>query len=62
MCQHTGEVQVHHVAKLAQLTTPGRPQSAWAQVMAKRRRKTLVVCAACHDAIHHRQPAATTTE
>ena len=44
MCEHTGELQVHHVAKLAQLTTPGRPQPAWAQVMAKRRRKTLVVC------------------
>jgi len=62
MCQRTGEVQVHHVAKLAHLTTPGRPQPAWAEVMAKRRRKALVVCAACHDAIHHRQPAATTTE
>ena len=25
-------------------TTPGQPQPAWAQLMAKRRRKTLVVC------------------
>ena len=62
MCHHTGEVQVHHVAKLAHLTPAGRPQPAWAEVMAKRRRKTLVVCAVCHDLIHHRQPAATTTE
>jgi hypothetical protein len=28
--------------------------------MARRRRKTLVVCAACHDAIHGRQSTATT--
>ncbi|MGB8386042.1 MAG: reverse transcriptase domain-containing protein [Dermatophilaceae bacterium] len=62
MCQHTGEVHVHHVAKLAHLTTPGQPQPAWAEVMAKRRRKTLVVCTSCHDSIHHRQPAAIPTE
>ena len=30
-------VQVHHVRKLADLTQPGRPQPAWAQLMAKRR-------------------------
>ncbi|MGH8900955.1 MAG: hypothetical protein ACRDYA_04550 [Egibacteraceae bacterium] len=30
--------------------------------MATRRRKTLVVCAACHDRIHDRQPTATPTE
>jgi group II intron reverse transcriptase/maturase len=62
MCQHTGEVQVHHVAKLAHLTTPGQPQPVWADTMAKRRRKTLVVCTPCHDTIHHRQPTATPTE
>ncbi|MFE3785351.1 RNA-directed DNA polymerase [Amycolatopsis sp. NPDC059090] len=62
LCQHAGEVQVHHIAKLAQLTDSGRPQPARAQAMAKRRRKTLVVCTVCHDAIHHRQPATTATE
>jgi group II intron reverse transcriptase/maturase len=59
MCQYTGEVQVHHVAKLAHLVTPGQTPPVWAEVMAKRRRKTLVVCADCHDTIHHRQPTAT---
>jgi group II intron reverse transcriptase/maturase len=58
MCQHTGEVQAHHVGKLAHLGKPGQPQPAWATLMAKRRRKTLVVCAACHDVIHGRQPTA----
>lgn len=62
MCQHTGEVQVHHVGKLAHLGKPGTPRSPWADLMAKKRRKTLVVCAACHDTIHSRQPIATTTE
>jgi predicted HNH restriction endonuclease len=30
--------------------------------MAKRRRKTLPVCPACHNTIHTRQPAATSTQ
>jgi hypothetical protein len=38
-CGHRGEVQVHHVRKLADLTRPGRPQPLWAETMAKRRRK-----------------------
>ena len=29
--------------------------------MTRKRRKTLVVCAACHDVIHDRQPTATPT-
>jgi putative transposase len=56
------QVEVHQVRRLADLVKPGRPQPAWAQLMAKRRRKTLVVCRACHDRIHARQPTATTTE
>jgi len=61
ICQHTGEMQVHHIAKLARLETLGQPRPAWAEVMAKRRRKTLVTCPTCHDDIHHRRPAATLT-
>ncbi|WP_127933669.1 hypothetical protein [Nonomuraea polychroma] len=37
---------------------PGPDQPAWAALMIKKRRKTLVVCRACHEAIHHGQPAA----
>lgn len=59
-CAALGEMHVHHVRKLADLTTPGRPQPTWVQLMAKRRRKTLVVCNACHDTIHERQPTALT--
>ena len=62
LCEQRARVQVHHVRKLADLARPGRPQPAWAQLMARRRRKTLVVCQACHDTIHARQPTATPTE
>jgi hypothetical protein len=39
-----GQVQVHHVAKLADLAPPGRGQPALAKAMAAKRRETLVVC------------------
>jgi Type II intron maturase/AI2M/AI1M-like, HNH endonuclease len=58
MCQQTGEVEAHQVGKLAHLGKPGTPRPAWAELMARKRRKTLVVCANCHDSIH-RQPTAT---
>jgi len=60
MCEQRAAVDIHQVRKLADLTRPGRPQPPWAQLMARMRRKTLVVCAACHDTIHARQPAALT--
>jgi group II intron reverse transcriptase/maturase len=62
LCQLRADVQVHQVRKLADLAKQGRPQPAWTQLMAKRRRKTLVVCPPCHDTIHARQPTATPTE
>ncbi|MGB6162340.1 MAG: hypothetical protein WBF75_07170 [Pseudonocardiaceae bacterium] len=62
MCGQTGTVDVHHVRRLAELDRPGRSQPVWAQLMAKRRRKTLVVCSPCHDTIHARQPTATPTQ
>jgi hypothetical protein len=43
---------VHQVAGLNQLGMPGPGQPAWAALMATMRRKTLVVCAPCHDHIH----------
>jgi group II intron reverse transcriptase/maturase len=59
-CDQRGLVEVHQVRKLADLTRPGRPQPAWAQLMATMRRKTLVVCSSCHQAIHAQQPATLT--
>jgi group II intron reverse transcriptase/maturase len=59
LCGNPGTVIVHQVRKLASLGTPGPGQPAWAALMARKRRKTLVVCQPCHDTIHHGQPAAT---
>jgi len=59
LCGNPGTVIVHQVRKLASLGTPGPGQPAWAALMARKRRKTLVVCHPCHDVIHHGQPAAT---
>jgi group II intron reverse transcriptase/maturase len=62
VCQQTDNVQVHHVRKLADLGIPGPLQPQWAKAMANRRRKTLVVCASCHDHIHTGQPATPLTQ
>ena len=52
LCEHGTTVDVHQVTKLADLGKKGPDQPAWAALMAKMRRKTLVVCDACHDWIH----------
>jgi len=60
-CEKRADVEAHQVRKLADLARTGRPQPAWAQLMATMRRKTLLVCATCHQAIHAKQPTATLT-
>jgi group II intron reverse transcriptase/maturase len=58
--EHPASVHVHQVRRLADLAPrPGQPQPAWAELMARMRRKTLMVCPPCHDTIHSGQPAAT---
>src|SRR5467141_2115961 len=52
LCEHGATVAVHQVAGLKQLGEPGSGQPAWAALMTRMRRKTLIVCAACHDYIH----------
>lgn len=57
MCGSQENVEVHHIRKLADLNIEGRPEKpAWVKRMAARRRKTLVVCQDCHDAIHSGRP------
>jgi hypothetical protein len=58
LCGEPAKVHVHQVRKLAQLPGPGPDQPTWATLMTRKRRKTLVVCHPCHEAIHHGQPAA----
>ena len=52
LCETGTTVAVHQVTGLKELGKPGPGQPAWAVLMAKMRRKTLIVCAACHDWIH----------
>ena len=52
LCETGTTVAVHQVTGLKELGKPGPGQPAWAALMAKMRRKTLIVCAACHDWIH----------
>jgi hypothetical protein len=52
LCEQGTTVAVHQVAALSQLGKAGTGQPAWAALMTKMRRKTLIVCAPCHDWIH----------
>ncbi len=56
LCGKEGPVAVHHIRKLSDIDRPGRrPKTEWEQLMAARKRKTLVVCSGskgCHQLIH----------
>lgn len=57
LCGTEDNCEVHHIRKLADLQNAGRKDPpAWVKRMAMRKRKTLVVCRACHAAIHYGQP------
>jgi hypothetical protein len=57
-CGATENCEVHHVRKLADLSQPGRrDKPLWVRRMAARRRKTLVTCQRCHEAIHRERPS-----
>jgi hypothetical protein len=52
ICGTITMVTVHQVSALRELGEPGTGQPAWAALMARMRRKTLIVCGACHELIH----------
>jgi group II intron reverse transcriptase/maturase len=55
LCGSTEDIRVHHIRKLKDLKRryEGRPDPPnWVVRMIELRRKTLVVCAQCHQAIH----------
>jgi hypothetical protein len=60
LCGRADGIEVHHIRNLAQLQPAESTPPAWVQIMATRRRKTLVVCGDCHAMIHGR--SATSTE
>jgi hypothetical protein len=54
LCGSKKNIEVHHIRKLTDVKNKGLPNApTWAQVMAARNRKTLVVCRECHVAIHN---------
>ena len=53
LCGQRDSVQVHQIRRLADLDGTGQAERpTWMDFMARKRRKTLVVCGSCHDAIH----------
>jgi group II intron reverse transcriptase/maturase len=52
LCGIGTTVAVHQITGLKALEEPGSGQPAWADLMARMRRKTLIVCAECHEWIH----------
>lgn len=58
-CGETSEpLEVHHERAIKDLIQihKGRPIPQWKEVMARRRRKTLVLCRTCHGDIQHGRP------
>ena len=57
LCGSTIRVEVHHLRKMADLNRHRRKEvPAWFRLMAARKRKTLIACRACHEAIHAGRP------
>jgi len=57
VCGAKGDIEVHHIRALKDLLVKGRKEKPlWMQIMSARKRKTLMVCRTCHDAIHAGKP------
>jgi hypothetical protein len=57
MCGATGNVEIHHIRRLSDLTKKGqREKPLWMQIMIARQRKTLAVCQPCHMDIQYNRP------
>lgn len=53
----TDRIEVHHIRAMKDLNKyTGREKPKWVQIMAARRRKTLVLCRTCHMDIHQGRP------
>jgi hypothetical protein len=63
VCEHCGatyipdQIEVHHIRALKDLNKyTGREKPWWVRIMAARRRKTLILCHACHVDIQYGRP------
>ena len=62
LCGSQDRIQVHHIRALKDLKRNGRADKPlWVTVMAARRRKTLVLCHACHVDVHGGRLSQTTS-
>ncbi len=53
----TAQIEVHHIRALKDLNKyEGREKPSWVKIMAARRRKTLILCHACHMDLHAGRP------
>lgn len=52
LCESTDDIQIHQIRRLADLATRREMRPAWMNTMAKKRRKTLILCGECHRSIH----------
>jgi Type II intron maturase len=60
-CESTDRLEVHRLRKFADLHRHDRPDKPpWVHLMARRRRKTLVIYRPCHEDIHNGQSTAST--
>lgn len=59
-CGTTGDterIEVHHIRALKDLVAyDGREKPAWVKIMAARKRKTLMLCATCHQDVTYGRP------
>ncbi|WP_425357046.1 hypothetical protein [Streptomyces inhibens] len=62
VCERAGEVEVHHIRSLNDLGRLVSPSPDGKKLMAKRRRKALVACGACHERIHTGKSNTTLTQ
>jgi len=53
LCGGSSTTETHQIRKLSDLDRYGQDKPAWAALMARRRRKTLMVCRRCHQGIHN---------
>ena len=54
---NTERIEVHHIRALKDLKSyNGREKPAWVKIMAARKRKTLVLCATCHQDVTYGRP------
>jgi len=54
VCGAPATLEAHHIRKLADIQKGGRrDKPKWMQIMIARRRKTLMICQKCHNAMHY---------